>query len=120
MTTICDFDEVLHPTPTITDYINYVEKTWSFFTSYPIFVWKISSAVEYDEPRTSNASEGGNNALNRASNSSHPSMWTFISTLRKFHSEVETKYQQMSDDTATSEPVAKRWRVRKARIKHVV
>ena len=39
------------------------------------------SAVEYDEPRTNNASEGGNKALNRAFNASHPSMWTFISTV---------------------------------------
>ena len=65
----------------------------------------LSSAVEYDKPRTSNASEGGNNALNRAFNTAHPSMWTFISTLRKFPAEVEIKYQHMSVGTVTSEPV---------------
>ena len=91
---------------------------WSLSTSYPISMGNITSAVENDEPRTNNASEGGNNALNRAFNASHPSMWT--STLRKSHAEVETKYQQMSVGTATSEPVSKRWRVREARIKHVV
>ena len=101
---------ILYPTHAITDYITYFEKTWLFSTSYPISMWNISSAVEYDEPRTNNASEGGNNALNRAFNASHPSMRTFISTLRKFHAEVETKYQQMSVGTATSE----------ARIKHIV
>ena len=63
----------------------------SFPTSYPISMWNISSAAEYDEPRTNNASEGGNNTLNMAFNASHPSMWTFISSLRKFHAEVETK-----------------------------
>ena len=111
---------ILYPTPAITNYITFFEKTWFFSTSYPISMWNISSAVEYDEPRTNNASEGGNNALNRAFNASHPSMWTFISTLRKFHAEVETEYQQISVCTATSEPVAKIWRVREARIKHVV
>ena len=66
---------ILYPTPAITDYITYFEKTWIFSTSYPISMWNISSAVEYDEPRTNNASEGGNNALNRAFNASHTSMW---------------------------------------------
>ena len=111
---------ILYPTRAITDYITYFKKIWLFSTSYPISMWNISSAVEYDEPRTNNASEGGNNALNRAFNASHPSMWTFISTLRKFHAEAETKYQQISVGTATSEPSAKRWRVREARLKHVV
>ena len=111
---------ILYPTSAITDFITYFEKTWIFSTSNPISMWNISSAVEYDEPRTNNASEGGNTALNRAFSASHPSMWTFISTLRKFHSWVETKYQQTSVGTATLEPVAERWRVRKARIKHVV
>ena len=114
---------ILYPTPSITNYITYFEKTWLFSTSYlqsSCGLWNISSAVEYDEPRTNNASGGGKNALNRAFNASHPLMRTFISTLRNFHAEVETKYQQMSVDTATSEPVAKRWRVREAKINHVV
>ena len=109
---------ILYPTPAITDYITYFEKIWSLSTSYSISMGNITSAVENDEPRTNNASEGGINALNRAFYASHPSMWT--STLRKSHAEVETKYQQMSVGTATSEPVSKRWTVREARIKHVV
>ena len=39
---------------------------------------------------TKNASERGNNALNRAFKAAHPSLWTFLTKLRKFHAEVET------------------------------
>ena len=69
---------ILYPTPAITDYIKYFEKTWIFSTFYHISMWNITSAVECDEPRTNNASEGGNNALNRAYNGSHSSMWTSL------------------------------------------
>ena len=111
---------ILYPTPAISAYISYFEKTWLFSTSYPISMWNVSSAVEYDEQRTNNASEGGNNALNRAFNSSHPTLWSFISTLRKFHAEVETQVLQIAVGTQPCEPVAKKWKVRDARIKHLV
>ena len=69
---------ILYPSSYISDYINYFETTWLFSTSYPISMWNVTSAVEYDEPRTNNASEGGNNALNRAFKAAHPSLWTFL------------------------------------------
>ena len=58
---------ILYPYPAISSYISYFKKTWLFSTSYPISMWNVSSAVEYDEPRTNNASEGGNNALTEPS-----------------------------------------------------
>ena len=75
-------------------------------------MWNVSNAVEHDQPRTNNASEGGN----RAFNASHPTLWTFIATLRKFHAEAETKYQ-ISLGTEPSQPVAKKWKVRDEKIK---
>ena len=78
-------------------------------------MWNVSNAVEHDQPRTNNAS-GSNNALNRAFNASHPTLWTFIATLRKFHAEAETKHLQISLGTAPSQPVAKKWKVRDEKI----
>ena len=108
---------ILYPTPAISDYIRYFENTWLFSSAYPVRMWNVSDAVEHDQPRTNNASEGGNNALNRAFDASHPTLWTFISTLRKFHAEAETKHLQISLGTAPSQPVAKKWKVRDEKIK---
>ena len=66
------------------------------------------------------SSEVGNNALNRAFKAAHPSQWTFITQLRKFHAEVETKYLQLAVGTMPSQPVAKKWRVRDGRLKRLV
>ena len=40
---------ILYPTPAITDYITYFEKTWIFSTSYPISMWNIALAVPVTE-----------------------------------------------------------------------
>ena len=108
---------ILYPTPAISDYIRYFENTWLFSSAYPVRMWNVFDAVEHDQPRTNNASEGGNNALNRAFDASRPTLWTFISTLRKFHAEAETKHLQISLGTAPSQPVAKKWKVRDEKIK---
>ena len=55
----------LRPIAAISKYIAYFEKNWIFNNSYPIAMWNVSSAVEYEEPRTNNTSEGGNNGLAR-------------------------------------------------------
>ena len=90
-------------------------------------MWNISSAVKYDEPKTNNAPEGGNNALNRAFNGAQcksflypfgPSI--FISTLRKSYTEVETKYLQLAIGTLPTEPIAKKWKEHEARLKYIV
>ena len=86
---------ILFPSSSISEYINY----WLFSTSYPISMWNVTSALEYDEPRTKNASEWGKNALNRAFKAVHFSLWTFLTKLRKFHAEVETKYLQLAVGT---------------------
>ena len=108
---------ILYPTPAISDYIRYFENTWLFSSAYPVRMWNVSDAVEHNQPRTNNASEGGNNALNRAFHASHPTLWTFISTLRKFHAEAEAKHLQISLGTAPSQPVAKKWKIRDEKIK---
>ena len=72
-----------------------LKKTLLLSTIYPPSLWNINSAVEYDEPRTNKASEEGNNAINAAFSSTHPSIWVFIETLSKLHSETELKHIQM-------------------------
>ena len=72
-------------------------------------------------PGRENASEWGNNVLNtnRAFKAAHPSLWTFLTKLRKFHAEVETKYLQVAVGTTPSQPVPKKWRIREGRLKHL-
>ena len=110
----------LYPTSKISEYIAYFEKTWLLSTIYPPSLWNINSAVEYDEPRTNNASEGGNNAINAAFSSTHPSIWVFIETLSKFHSETELKYLQMAAGGQPTERPKKQWRVREEKLKRLV
>ena len=110
----------LYPTPKISEYIAYFERNWLLSAVYPPSLWNISSAVEYDEPRTNNASEGGNNALNAAFSSTHPSIWVFIETLSKFHSETELKYLQISAGGQPTERPKKQWRVREEKLKRLV
>ena len=105
----------VYPTSKISEYIAYFEKTWLLSTIYPPSLWNINSAVEYDEPRTNNASEGGNNAINAAFSSTHPSIWVFIETLSKFHSETELKYLQMAAGGQPTERPKKQWRCGKRR-----
>ena len=102
----------LCPMQKIAEYIAYFEKTWLFSTVYLPSLWNINSAVEYDEPRTNNASEGGNNALSSAFSSSHPSIWAFIETLQSFHSETELKYLQLAAGCQPTGRPKKKWRVR--------
>ena len=83
-------------------------------------MWNMSSAVDYDEPRTNNASEGGNNSLASAFSSAHPTIWTFIDNLKEFHAEIELKYIQISQGQSPNEPQRKKWREREADIlRHV-
>ena len=110
----------LRPCPAISKYIAYIEKNWIFNSSYPISMWNVSTAVEYDEPRTNNSSEGGNNGLARMFNSQHPSLWTFIDGLRAFHAEQEMKYQQLSQGESPNEPQRKKWREREAKLRMLV
>ena len=110
----------LYPTSKISEYIAYFEKTWLLSTIYPPSLWNINSAVEYDEPPTNNASEGGNNAINAAFSSTHPSIWVFIETLSKFHSETELKYLQMAAGGQPTERPKKQWRVREEKLKRLV
>ena len=70
-------------------------------------MWNMSSAV-HEEPRTNNASEGGNNSLASAFSSSHPKIWVFIESLKNFHAEMELKYFQLSRGIAPNERQRKR------------
>ena len=107
----------IRPTAAISDYLSYFDKTWIFGSSYPPSMWNISSAADYDEPCTNNASEDCNNSLASTFSSSHPDIWTFIDSLKNFHAEVELKYCQISNGRAPNEPQRKRWRDREAEIR---
>ena len=72
-------------------------------------MWNVSTAVEYEEPRTNNASEGDDNGLARMFNSQHPSLWTFIDGLLAVHAEQEIKFQQLSQGVSPNEPQRRKW-----------
>lgn len=110
----------LRPTAAISKYIAYFEKNWIFNASYPIAMWNVSSAVEYEEPRTNNASEGGNNGLARMFKSQHPTIWTFIEGLLSFHSEQEMKFLQLDQGGNPNEPQKRKWREREEKLRRLV
>ena len=99
-------------TASISEYLSYFKANCLFSTTYPPAMWNMSSAVDYEEPRTNNGSEGGNNSLASAFSSSHPTIWVFIESLKNFHAEMELKYCQLSRGMAPNEPQRKRWRLR--------
>ena len=76
----------------------------------------MSAAVEYDEPRTNNASEGGNKSLAAAFSSKHPTIWIFIRQLLAFHAEMELKYSQMSQGVAPNEQQRRKWQEQERRL----
>ena len=83
-------------------------------------LWNINAAVEYNEPRTNNASEGGNTALSNAFSSNHPTIWVFIETLAKFHTETETKYLQIASGGNPAEKARRKWRIREQKLRNLV
>ena len=83
-------------------------------------MWNVSSAVEYEEPRTNNASEGSNNGLARHFSTKHPDIWKFIDGLRLFHSEQEMKFNQLSEGIIPNEPQRKNRRELEAKLKEKV
>ena len=106
----------LRPTPQTVQYIRYTEETWIFSTSYTLDMWNVNAAVNYEEPRTNNASEGGNNAMKRHFKCDHPTIWKFIDCLRIFHAEVETKLEQLAQGHTVNAPRRLRWRKREQQI----
>ena len=111
---------LLYPIPKLSEYIAYFERTWLLSATYPPSLWNVNSAVEYDEPRSNNASEGGNNALAAAFSSTHPSIWVFIETLSNFQSETELKYLQIAAGGQATEKPKKQWRIREEKLKRLV
>ena len=79
------------PSPAMSAYIKYFEDTWLFSSCYPPSLWNVTLAMHNGEPRTNNASEGGNNAINTAASTDHPSIWAFIPILRTCNAEMEQK-----------------------------
>ena len=53
----------LRPIAAISKFIAYLEKNWIFNKSNPVAMCNVSSAVEYEEPKTNSASDGGMNGL---------------------------------------------------------
>ena len=54
------------PTQAMSKYITYFEKNWIFSSSSPPSLWNCCAATLNGDPRTKNASEGGNNALKQS------------------------------------------------------
>ena len=69
---------------------------------------------------TSRVSEGENNSLASAFASKHPTIWDFITKLKRFHAEVEKKYGLIDQGIRPDEPQRRRWREREQRIKDFV
>ena len=65
----------LYPTPMSRTYIKYFEDTWLNGPRHTSPErWNVNVAVEYGDPITNNASEGGNNALNNATCATRPTI----------------------------------------------
>ena len=111
---------LLYPSAAISSYIAYFETNYMLSNSYPPAKWNVSSAVEYNEPRTNNVSEGGNNALGHAFKSAHPQIWTFVDGLKSFHAEIEQKYLHKDSGRQVNEPIKVKWREREATLKRIV
>ena len=79
------------PTQAMSKYITYFEKNLTFSSSSPPSLWNCCAATLNGDPRTNNASEGGNNALKHATTSNNPCIWSFVPTIRAFNSEMEQK-----------------------------
>ena len=72
------------------------------------------------DPRTNNASEGGNNALKHATTSNNPCIWSFVPTIRAFNSEMEQKLLLLWQNIDPERPQRPRWRSREETIKRLV
>ena len=67
----------LYPIPESERYVSYFETNW---LRGPAAMSpdqrNVNATVEYGEPRTNNASEGGNNSLNHTTSATRPAIWT--------------------------------------------
>ena len=72
------------------------------------------------EPRTNNASEGGNNAINTAASTDHPSIWAFIPILRTCNAEMEQKLLLLQSGLNPDRKQHPRWASREEAIQRLV
>ena len=86
----------LYPSASTTTIINYLESTWLYSTQYPRDRWSMYQSVLDNDPRTSNVSEGGNNAINTAAGCSHPTIIPFVKILQRYNAEQEAKINQFN------------------------
>lgn len=110
----------LYPMPVSEKYIRYFENTWLNGPRHTSpECWNVNAAVEYGDPRTNNASEGGNNALNNATCATKPTIWALIKTLRKVNAKKETLFLQIQQKCHISNR-KKKWEQRDAKIRNMV
>ena len=58
----------------------------------------VNATVEYGEPRTNNASEGGNNSLNHTTSATRPTIWTLLKTLRQVNAKKDALFFQIQQN----------------------
>ena len=97
--------------------------TWiSGPSTFALAVWNVHEAVLNKTPRTNNASEGSNRAINVYIGATHPSLCDLIVGLRDFNAKKEMRLLQIEQTGALTkeEKPGKWWADREERINHIV
>jgi len=89
---VSDFETLLesqfYQQEILSNLIDYFEDTWIGRPNrraplFSIKTWNCYSMLENDTPRTNNSVEGWHNSFNSMLSAHHPSIWTFITALKK-------------------------------------
>ena len=114
---------ILYNTPECQRFLVYYESTWiSGPSTFAPSVWNVHDATLSKIPRTNNASEGSNHALNDFVGATHPSLKDLIKALRRFNAKKETRLLQFlqSGSLSKEERPRKWWVEREARINNIL
>jgi hypothetical protein len=114
---------ILYNTPECQRFLLYYESTWiSGPSTFAPSVWNVHDATLKKIPRTNNASEGSNHALNDFVGATHPSLKDLIKALRRFNAKKETRLLQFlqSGSLSKEERPRKWWVEREARINNIL
>ena len=114
---------IFYNTPEIQRFLVYFESTWiSGPSTFAPAVLNVHEAVLNKTPRTNNASEGSNRAINVYIGATHPSLCDLIVGLRDFNAKKEMRFLQIEQTGALTkeEKPGKWWADKEERINHIV